>query len=104
MERPFTVRTLAEHWDCSEPHIRNMIARGELRAWRAGGKLLRIGVSEVERYESEACQQSTDLPQSKADISSSGTMRTDEENAIRWVRMTRPSLKQALQNSNERGS
>jgi hypothetical protein len=27
--RPFTVKSLAERWDCSEAHIRNLIARLE---------------------------------------------------------------------------
>jgi excisionase family DNA binding protein len=46
----FSVRTLADHWQCSTGLIRNMIARGELRSFRHGN-LIRItadAVAEVE--------------------------------------------------------
>lgn len=33
---PHNVRTLAERWHCSQQHIRNMIARGELCVFRWG--------------------------------------------------------------------
>lgn len=49
--RPFSPKTLAAHWHCSERHIRNLIARGEIRAFRLGGKLLRIPWDEVDRFE-----------------------------------------------------
>ncbi|MDX0911897.1 excisionase family DNA-binding protein [Sinorhizobium medicae] len=51
--RPFSPKTLAEHWDCSERHVRNLIASGEIRAFRLGGKLLRIPWDEVDRFERE---------------------------------------------------
>ena len=47
----FTPATLAERWECSEGHVRNMIADGTLPAFRLGGKLLRIKASDVERFE-----------------------------------------------------
>jgi len=47
----FTPATLAEHWHCSERHVRNLISRGELRAVRLGGKLLRIRLTDVEDFE-----------------------------------------------------
>jgi excisionase family DNA binding protein len=50
-DRPFSVKLLAERWSCSEAHIRNMIRRGELAAFKLGGKLLRISAEEVERTE-----------------------------------------------------
>lgn len=50
--RPFTPRTLAERWHCSERHVRNMIERGDIASFRLGGKLLRIRLEDVERYES----------------------------------------------------
>ena len=37
-----TPAMLADHWHCSERHVRNLINRGELRGVRLGGKLLRI--------------------------------------------------------------
>lgn len=51
--RPFSPKSLAEHWECSERHVRNLIARGEIRAFRLGGKLLRIAWDEVDRFERE---------------------------------------------------
>lgn len=42
---------VAERWQCSETHVRNLYRRGELRGFRAGGKLLRFKVEDVEAYE-----------------------------------------------------
>ena len=33
-ERPFTPAQLAEHWQCSERHVRNMIAAGKIEAFQ----------------------------------------------------------------------
>jgi excisionase family DNA binding protein len=49
--RVYTPRTLAHRWRCSDQHVRNLIARGELKAFRARGKLLRITAEEVGDYE-----------------------------------------------------
>jgi hypothetical protein len=35
--RVYTPRTLAQRWRCSDQHVRNLIARGELKAFRARG-------------------------------------------------------------------
>ncbi len=48
--RPFTPTTLAERWSCSERHIRTLVSRGDLAAFRVGS-LLRISVVAVENYE-----------------------------------------------------
>jgi excisionase family DNA binding protein len=58
MRRPFSVKTLAERWECSESHIRKAIAAGELRAFGIGGKLVRIAAEEVARIEGGACRTS----------------------------------------------
>ncbi len=50
LDRPYTVTILAERWQCSAQHIRNMINKGELSCFRAG-RLIRILASEVERVE-----------------------------------------------------
>jgi hypothetical protein len=42
---------LAERWMCSERHVRNLIARGELPAFKHGGKLLRIWWKDIEAFE-----------------------------------------------------
>lgn len=49
--RPYTPATLAERWDCSQQHIRDLINRGELPAFRVG-RLIRIPHDEVMRIES----------------------------------------------------
>jgi excisionase family DNA binding protein len=43
----YTPDTLAERWRCSGQHVRNMIRRGDLEAWKIQGKLLRISVKTV---------------------------------------------------------
>lgn len=51
MSRAFTVAQLAERWGCSDTNIYNMVRSGDLRAFKAGKKLLRITTAEVERVE-----------------------------------------------------
>ncbi|TXH08214.1 MAG: DNA-binding protein [Hyphomicrobiaceae bacterium] len=41
-DRPFTVADLADRWACSRRHIYNLIERGELKVFHAGGTLRRI--------------------------------------------------------------
>lgn len=49
--RPFTPSMLAERWQCSERHIRNLIASGDLRAFKVGDKLVRIAMDVIEEFE-----------------------------------------------------
>jgi excisionase family DNA binding protein len=42
---------LAKHWGCSENHVRNLIKRGDLRAFRLGLRLWRIPTDAVTEYE-----------------------------------------------------
>lgn len=51
-DRPYSVRQLAERWGCSDKHIYNLINRGELPTFRAGGTLLRIAAGVVAAWES----------------------------------------------------
>lgn len=51
MSRALTPAMVAERWMCSERHVRNMIATGELPAFRLGEKLLRIRPEDVEAFE-----------------------------------------------------
>jgi excisionase family DNA binding protein len=48
--KPFTPETLADRWGCSSNHIRNLVNRGILRAFRAG-RLIRIPAEAVEDFE-----------------------------------------------------
>lgn len=50
-DRPYSVKQLAERLGCSESHIYRMIEAGQIKAFRFGGKLLRISAKEVERWE-----------------------------------------------------
>lgn len=52
VDRPLTVAQLAERWSCSRRHIYNLIERGELHIFRAGGTLRRISAREIARWES----------------------------------------------------
>jgi excisionase family DNA binding protein len=47
----YSPRTLSERWECSEHHVRNLISKGLLPAFRLGGKLLRIRVADVVEFE-----------------------------------------------------
>ncbi len=73
MTEVYTPSTLAERWQCSERQVRKMISEGELRAFRLGGKLLRIRREDVEAIE---CQ-TGDLQDCEANSASHGTSRTE---------------------------
>ncbi|KAB7782893.1 helix-turn-helix domain-containing protein [Methylorubrum populi] len=47
----YTPETLAKRWRCSANHVRNMIKRGDLPAFRSGGRLLRIRADDVIAHE-----------------------------------------------------
>lgn len=42
---------VARMWQCSERHVRTLIAKGDLRHFRVGDKLVRIPVEAVTEYE-----------------------------------------------------
>ena len=44
-------KDVAERWQCSERHIRNLIREGRLQFFRLGAKLIRIPPEAVEEYE-----------------------------------------------------
>lgn len=48
---PFTPVTLAQRWDCSDQHIRNLVEDNRLHGFRIG-RLIRIPAWEVEQVES----------------------------------------------------
>ena len=47
----YTPETLAYRWGCSSNHVRNLIKRGDLEAFKLQGKLLRIAVAVVVAFE-----------------------------------------------------
>lgn len=56
-----TPEMLAEYWGCSGRHVRNLINRGELSAFRIGAKLVRIRRESIEEFESRNAEPSTNL-------------------------------------------
>lgn len=56
MEKPFSVKTLAEHWGCSSKHVYGLLSSGDLHGFRLGRNLWRISADEVRKYESENTQ------------------------------------------------
>lgn len=52
--RPMTPEQVAERWGCSPNHVRNLIHRGELRAFRLGRRLIRIPAEAIGEF--EQCQ------------------------------------------------
>jgi excisionase family DNA binding protein len=90
----FTPATLAEYWSCSEQHVRNMVARGELRALRLGGKLIRIRMADVEEYE---CRNGE--LRGSGEGSRSHSSATESATDIRSELMTRSSLRELRQRS-----
>lgn len=67
---PFTVRSLAERWHCSEGVVRKAIDDGRLNPFRIG-VLIRIPVAEVERFEQCQKSQNTASNDSEEDTRSS---------------------------------
>jgi len=45
---------VAERWGCTPNHVRNLIKRGELRAFRLGERLLRIPAEALDGFEQKS--------------------------------------------------
>jgi excisionase family DNA binding protein len=84
----FTPAALAREWACSERHIRNLVAAGQLRAFRLGGKLLRISSEEAEAFK---CRQ-TIASDGSMDASASPGGETEGDTVTRLGPMTRARL------------
>lgn len=74
----YTPAMLAERWQCSEQHIRNMIDKGKLPSFKIGEKLLRIRGEHVEALE---CRNG-DLPDSEESSALPGTMNEGSGDVI----------------------
>jgi excisionase family DNA binding protein len=97
-ERPYTPETLAERWGCSAAHVRKMIRKGDLPAFTIGGKLLRIAVAEVERYECRG--ENSDSRDTGAGSRPSMSTTQALDDAARSARMIATAQRQPLPNSN----
>jgi excisionase family DNA binding protein len=69
----YTLKTLAQRWDCSERNVRNILNRGELRFFRLGGTLIRVPGEAVEEY--ERCHTQSDATGEGSASSTTGTGR-----------------------------
>ena len=85
MTRPYTTATLAEEWGCSERLIRNLVASGELRAFKLGEKLIRIPPEAAEEY--MRCRNTASPASGESGPSQYGTEAGDST-AIRLARAT----------------
>ncbi len=61
---------VARMWQCSERHVRGLIAKGDLRHFRVGDKLVRIPVEAVTEY--EQCRLNTAYANTEGSSPSSG--------------------------------
>src|SRR3974390_3882073 len=76
--RPYTPKTLAAEWQCSERHIRNLINSGKRAAFRLGDRLLKIPAAAVEQY---LCKNIVS-DGSKADLSSTCSTTTAQGQTV----------------------
>ncbi|MBU0726413.1 MAG: helix-turn-helix domain-containing protein [Alphaproteobacteria bacterium] len=80
--RPFTPESLAEYWSCSSQHVRDLIRKGDLPAFRIGN-LIRIRREDVERYDQQQAEaRERAAPQGALDVSQ--RPYTPETLAERW--------------------
>ena len=80
LPRVMTPLMVAEIWHCSERHVRNLIASGELPSFRAGGKLIRVRGEDVEAYECALSSTGPVMPPSGR--------KTADDTAARLARLT----------------
>jgi excisionase family DNA binding protein len=84
----FSPLTLAREMGCSERHIRNLIASGDLRAFRLGQKLWRIPAEAVEEFKCRTMQSAA------SEEASSSSIETSKESGTvtRLAPLTRAKL------------
>jgi len=81
-------KDLAERWDCSERHVRNLCNTNSLRHFRLGAKLVRIPLDAVEEYECGIAQSSDSDCVSIAESSPPNGMKKAADTAARRAQMT----------------
>ena len=87
---PFSIRTLAERWDCHPDVVRRLIRAKRLQSFRVGA-LIRIAWSEVERYECSGSA-SPDTEAGSSLNGMTGPSDTDERCARETWRQRTPKL------------
>ena len=88
LPRVMTPGMVADLWFCSERHVRNLIASGELPSFRAGGKLIRVFGADVEAYE---CRNNGGSPDSET-ASLSPSSKTESDGVLRLEPLIRAKL------------
>jgi excisionase family DNA binding protein len=108
MSRPScTVAELADRWQVTTTTIYSLIYRGELRAWRLGGKLWRINLDAIGEYEcrdtpSDASAAPVETAASTATMSCTGETMPDRT-VYRLARMTARPQRLSLVTSGQSG-
>jgi hypothetical protein len=80
--RAFNPYQLAERWECSPAHVRNLCRRGDLRHFRIG-KEYRIPVEIVEGI--EACEEKTSGSSSTEEAGTQSGETADRPSGARFV-------------------
>jgi excisionase family DNA binding protein len=85
-DRALRPREVAERWQCSERHVRNLLCGHRLKFFRLGAKLIRIPLEAVEEY--ERCNLSSDSLDGAASSPSNGTTKQAADSAARLARIS----------------
>ena len=95
----YSPQQLAQEWGCSVRHIRDLINRGELTAFRAGKKIFRIPAEAVGDY---ICRNHTQLADT-ADVTASSTTTRKANGTVKPLEpLTRQRLKNLRQSYTQR--
>lgn len=92
----YTPATLAKEWHCSERHVRSLVDKGELRAFRLGQRLLRIPAASAREYE---CRMATGSESSTDNASLSTTTQPESDTVTVLEPLTRVRLNAVRQRS-----
>jgi excisionase family DNA binding protein len=76
-----SVRDVAIRWNCSERHVRNLIAEGRLEAFRLGYKLIRVPLRAVVGF--EQCQSTCESSHSEASTPPN-LPKTEASSSLPW--------------------
>src|SRR5215831_16414033 len=80
---------IAKRWSCSLQHVRALLRRGDLPSFRAGAKLYRVKLEEVERWESRNSG-SCSSGESTASLGKNADQSNGYPSAPRIVRLPTP--------------
>ncbi len=88
-ERPWTVKGLASHWQCSTQHVYNLCARGDLAHNRLG-RLIRIPAAAVREFDELQKSDDSEKPETPSTPSGPSQSATDNtDDAVFELRLRR---------------